>query len=364
MPLGVALGCVLAWSVALTLQQALFEPLPKTFIATYGARDVRVALTVLAALTAVWARRGDRRSGWFAFTGGVGWLVLDVLLDRAEVAGGYACAGLAIGGAVLVSGLWWLGARSRSGAPSTGRLLVAAVVAAAIAGSGYWIHGVGDIPRPWPMLWPLILAGLGVVVMSGCLLATGPERGRALRAAGCGALAFLGVAGAALRAGWLLALTPAVHPVATWPWAQLWGFALPSFVAAYLGIAYGGPMMLLLTVVAALAWNVRGWRGYLGTALGVFMGWAVFATVFMTVWVDLLVRYDEWLVGDWLTAQAGNPPGHDPQSYTPSLYLAVAIALGMTCFLLAVRSVLAARHRTPEPVPADTSRCDQRLSAG
>lgn len=190
-----------------------------------------------------------------------GWLTLDVLLDRANVAGGWACAGLTLGGGALLTGLWWAGARTAPGTSSSGRLFFAAALTSGITGSAYWINGAGDTPRPWPTLWPLILTGAGTAVVVGCLMAAGAGRVRMLRAAGCGLLAFLAVSAVAVGLGWLSIRIPAMKAIVDWPLARIRGFALPPFLAAYIGIGLGGPMMLLLTVVALLAWDARGVHG-------------------------------------------------------------------------------------------------------
>lgn len=369
--LAVAVVCVgvVGWSVALTFGQPLTEPSPDRD--TYWARDVRLALIVLVAAAFVGASRGSRLVGWFAVAGVAGWVTLDVVLDRHNVAGGFACAVLALGCGSVLGGLCWLAGRGTPARSSRGALVVAGAIAATVAGSGFWTEAAADVPAPWSMLCPLAIGALGILTTLGCVSAIpgGPGR-RPLRM--CGLVA-------AVALGLVVTVVPFMGPVITV--SLLTAVAIPVRVpvgacvlvaAGAVGLAMtveSGFLMTPVIVVALVTAAVGVWDiaseepprlavailvqiprrvgRYRGTVLAVLLGWWAVAALLEWVWADYLARYNEWVLGDWLTALAGNPPAYDPQAYSPSIFMALAIGLVLGLLTLCTPSAAA------QAAPAD-----------
>ncbi|WP_028925657.1 hypothetical protein [Pseudonocardia acaciae] len=342
---------VMGWSVALTFGQPLTEPSPERD--TYWARDVRLALIVLVAAAFVWAGRGRRLVGWFAVAGVAGWVTLDVVLDRDNVVGPFACALLAVGCSTVLGGLCWLAGRGTPARSSRGLLVAAGAIAATVAGSGPWTEVAAEVPEPWSTLCPLVIGGLGILTTLGCASAIpgGPVR----RPLGlCGLVA-------ALALGLAVTVMPSALMSPVIMVSMLTAVAMPVRVpvglcvlvaagAVGLAMTVKSDFLMIPVIVVALVtgavgvWDIaseepprlavailgqvpRRVGPYRGTVLAVMLGWFALAAVLEWVWADYLARYNEWVLGDWLTALAGNPPAYDPQAYSPSIFMALAIGL-------------------------------------
>ncbi|GIF75061.1 hypothetical protein [Asanoa siamensis] len=136
--MGVALGAAVLWAVDMAYWQPLVD-LQGEFAFdyaennTYWARDLRFSAIVAIALAIVLAGRGGRLARWLGPATGVAWIATDLLVDRADVAGGGAAAVLAIAGAlvaVAVTGLVHL--RAGRGEPRLRSLVISAAIAAAL----------------------------------------------------------------------------------------------------------------------------------------------------------------------------------------------------------------------------------------
>jgi hypothetical protein len=134
--LAVAWAATALWLVNLVAWQPGTERVESAENNTYWARDLRWATITAAVVGVVWAVRGARRRSALAAAGGVGWLVVDALLDRLDVGTAF---GWAAGTVTLLAAV--AAGRHRSvpdparAAPTPGRgsLLVAACVAASLA---------------------------------------------------------------------------------------------------------------------------------------------------------------------------------------------------------------------------------------
>ncbi|WP_028934904.1 hypothetical protein [Pseudonocardia spinosispora] len=328
--LAVLWACAVCWAVSATVWQPVAEqahgPGPLE-IGTYWMRDLRIAVMVLAASAIVWRGSGRRGVGWCALAVGAAWLVLDVVVDRADPAGAGACVGLATTAGLLLTGLWWWAGRGGPGDLTEG-LSVAAVLAVTVANSQMWVP---TAPESVSMLWtPLRLAllAVGCVVVLGCVAAAGRGSVVMLRTV----LGALVVVSLALSFG----------PV---PW--LWTILL---FALY---------VWALTATTGALWAARTPAVWLGACAAVVLGWVLPLSLVMMTWAQwwhFLSRYNEWVIGDYLTALAGNPPVYDPQAYTPSLYLAGVVGLFFGAVVIAGGAVARRTPASPSaPVPSDAA---------
>lgn len=300
--LGVLWACAVCWAVSLTVWQPVVGQARgpgKLEIGTYWMRDLRIALIVLAAVALVWRGGGRRGVGWCALAVVAAWLVLDVITDRADLAGAGVCVGFAAAAGLLLTGLWWW-AGSGETRGSTAGLSVAAVLAAMVANSQVWIPTARESASAlWtPLSWVLLVAGC--VVLVGCVAAA--ERGSVtmLRNVVC-ALVVASVVLSVVPASWLL-----------------WTLVI---------------FLLYLWVLAAITgalWQARTLTAWLGVWAAVVLGWVLPSWLLTMTWAEwsrFLSRYNEWVIGDYLTALAGNPPVYDPQAYTLSLYPACVVGV-------------------------------------
>jgi hypothetical protein len=69
---------------------------------TYWVRDLRFSAIIVLVLGLILAFRGHGARSGLSIAAGAGWLVADLALDRADVAGGEAAALLAVAGCAVV----------------------------------------------------------------------------------------------------------------------------------------------------------------------------------------------------------------------------------------------------------------------
>lgn len=303
LPLVVLWACAVGWGVSLGLWQPMAERVSGHLdIGNYWARDLRVALIVLAAAALVCAARGRPGFGWAAIPGALAWVALDVLLDRANLAGVGAAASLAAVAGLALTGLYLL-ARRGEPRPGAAGLYVAAVFALTAAEGLGWIPGPDDAQPPWVAAGLLLLL-FGCAVAVACAVTAEPTRARPVT----------------IAVGALLGLT-----VLTSALAPLIGGA-----ATFLGLLAACLHLAVLTMLLGSAWAVHNEGGWAAAAGGVLVAWLLPLVLLMLTWGEwssYLARYNEWVIGDELTRLAGNPPVYDGQAYTPSLYLACVLTL-------------------------------------
>ncbi|MBB6375051.1 hypothetical protein BKA01_002273 [Pseudonocardia eucalypti] len=304
-------ACAVGWAVSLALWQPLAERVSGHLdIGNYWARDLRMALIVLAAATLVCAGRGRRGAGRGAIAGALAWVALDVLLDRANLAGVTAAAGLAAVAGLVLTGLCLL-ARRGEPKPGAAGLYVAAVFALTAAEGIGWIPGAPeDASALWRPAGGLLLL-LGCAVTVGCVAVAEPGRAKPV----------------AIAVGALLALSILVYALAPLIGGAAWLLSL-LLVALHL---------VLLTMLVGSAWSVRRDGGWAAAAGAVLAGWLAPLVLLMLTWGEwsnYLARYNEWVIGDQLTRLAGNQPVYDPQAYTPSAYLSCVLASILGAFVV------------------------------
>ncbi|MFR9778900.1 hypothetical protein ACL02O_22970 [Micromonospora sp. MS34] len=259
-----AVASVVWWAVGMAVLQPLTEPagpwsevLPGNH--TYWAREVRLTALVGIVLGLVLAFGGGRSATRAALALGPGWLLADLAVDRADLAGWRYVPPLAAVGCLVLAGAVTLLRRRLSvppdRPPARRTLLVAATVAAVLAALGAAVESPTD--REPQLRWAGVGTGaLMLALACGCALAAtaGSARPRAGLAAGLASIGAVTVVGVrltppdqAIRAVWAggVLLVTAVAVLAD---ARPEGRSVVSWyagVAAVTGV--GLPVVLLAT---------------------------------------------------------------------------------------------------------------------
>src|SRR5689334_1253223 len=242
------------WAIALTVWQPLTEPVGSAENNSYWVREVRFMAIVAVVCGLVLVFRGALIRSVLTAVGSLGWVGVDLWLDRLDVAGrGVTIRTVVIAvGVVLAAGLAGLW---RSRQPNRYVLTLAAAVAAALSPVAAATTSPADTE---PGLNPsaLVLGGLLAVLAVGCALATVEPiaRGRATLAL---LAAFAAVdATIVTRVGW-----PA-------------GYDSHAVVSL---LVHGAVLLIAVTVLtrAALPATALRWAATLAAGAGLYIAYSI-----------------------------------------------------------------------------------------
>ncbi|WP_156934900.1 hypothetical protein [Pseudonocardia spinosispora] len=351
LPLIVVILLAVWWSIDLTLFQGFVElkyssgllgPPPS---GAYWARDVRISMIVLAAAAFIWAGRGDRRIAWRAVLGIVGWIGLDVLLDRFNVSGITSCVLLAVVACAALIILWRLTVQRvvRPSGPRRGRgpisaaptgpgvLIVTATVSATLAAVGSLVSSPETALGS--MSCGLIVGGLGTIIAIGCAVTASPAPRRPMGVV---------VVSAVVEAAVLFQA-----------WRRIDGTPVNGMTWYYELLVYSTNIVvaLLFAVITGYVEAARGSRGWSSSAAISIVGATVVYWGAVSAMVRLLGAPFVLPARDLLTNLAGNVPISGAGTNLTVAWLAVLVGLIVGPVIAA-----AAAHSTHRPASQPTSR--------
>jgi hypothetical protein len=170
-----ALAGAVLWAVDLTKLQPLTEPGRPWHDAwaennTYWARDLRFTAIVAVVAGFLLSVRGDRLLSWCAVGAGIAWVGVDVMLDRADVAGSSAALWVSLAAAAVVLG-GRLGATRRVLRPGRGMLVAGSSVAAAMVSASVFIVTPTDDDHGLTVIGILLGAAFVTICLGSALAA-------------------------------------------------------------------------------------------------------------------------------------------------------------------------------------------------
>jgi HAMP domain-containing protein len=173
-----ALAGAVLWAIDLTKLQPLTEPdKPWHDVSaennTYWARDLRFAAIVVVVAGFVLSVRGDRLLSWCATGAGLAWFGVDVVLDRADVAGSSTAFWVSLAAAAVVLGGRFAATR-RVLRPGRGMLAAGSSVAAAMVSASMFIETPSEDDHGLTILG-IGLAAAFVAICLGSALAAAPR---------------------------------------------------------------------------------------------------------------------------------------------------------------------------------------------
>jgi hypothetical protein len=269
-----------------------------------------------------------------------------VIVDRADLTGATTGAVLALATGLVLTGLWWLMSRGTPQA-STASGYVAAVLTATLTANQTWIVVAPGSAATAATAVQAALTMLAYALFV-ALIATS-TRGAQSAGVLASAVAVVELAGSYLPGcGWLVPVAALLNLAVL---ALLAGAAWAGHdPAPRLGVPGLGVPGLGVRCLGVRRPDVR----WLGALASITVGWAAPLLLFLLAWWDwsrVLGRYNEWVVGDYLTALAGNRPPYDPQGYTFSIYLAFAVGLTFAGAVAAGALIRGRPERAPGVAP-------------